>query len=77
MTQNIFDKEGPSVLSRVYALFNEKLERIDENESGFNYSVSDLIILLVYIYSLIGEECFYGVEEEERIKVKDEKNLVL
>jgi hypothetical protein len=67
LTQNIFDKDGPSVLGRVYALFNEKMER--SNDKGLNYSISDLIILLIYIYSLIGEECFYGIEEEERIKV--------
>jgi hypothetical protein len=55
------------VLSRVYALFNEKIER--STEKGVSYSISDLIVLLIYIYSLIGEECFYGIEEEERIKV--------
>jgi hypothetical protein len=68
LTQNIFDKDGPSVLSRVYALFNEKIER--SVEKGVSYSISDLFVLLIYIYSLIGEECFYGIEEEERIKVR-------
>jgi hypothetical protein len=69
LNQNILDKEGPSVLSRVYALFNEKLERTEQNKNFANYSISDLIILLIYVYSLIGEECYYGIEEEHRIKV--------
>jgi hypothetical protein len=47
-------------------MFSEKIERSDK---ATNYSISDLIILLIYAYSLIGEECFYGIEEEHRIKV--------
>jgi hypothetical protein len=73
LTQNIFDKDGPSVLGRVYALFNEKIEQA--GEKGTSYSISDLIVLLIYVYSLIGEECFYGIEEEERIKVAIFKDL--
>lgn len=65
ITQNILDKDKPSVLSQIYAFFSEKLELKDEKN---NYCVSDLIVLLIYVYCLIGEECFYGVEEEERIK---------
>jgi hypothetical protein len=26
-------------------------------------------MLLIYAYSLVGEECFYGSEEEDRVKV--------
>jgi hypothetical protein len=66
LTQNILNKDGPSVLSRLYALFSENFQRA---EKSLNYSISDLIVLLIYVYSLIGEECFYGVEEEDRIKV--------
>lgn len=66
LTQNILNKDGPSVLSRLYGLFSEKLEK---SEKSINYSISDLIILLIYVYSLIGEECYYGTEEEDRIKV--------
>ena len=66
LTQNSLNKEGASVLSRLYALFSEKIERSDKSAS---YSISDLIVLLIYAYSLIGEECFYGIEEEHRIKV--------
>lgn len=66
LTQNILNKEGPSILSRVYGIFSEKS---DGNEKTVDYSISDLIVLLIYVYSLIGEECFYGVEEEDRIKV--------
>ena len=66
MNHNILDKDGPSVLSRIYALYNEKIER---NDTNLNYTVSDLIILLIYVYSLIGEECYYGTDEEDRIKV--------
>ena len=47
-------------------MFSEKIERSDKSTS---YSISDLIVLLIYAYSLIGEECFYGIEEEHRIKV--------
>ncbi len=71
LNQNILDKEGPSVLSRLFALFNEKLDRNnDENSMKLqpNYNISDLIFLLIYVYSLIGEECYYGIEEEQRIK---------
>lgn len=70
MTQNLFNKEGSSILSRLYGIFNEKS---DNDEKSTNYTISDLITLLVYVYSLIGEECYYGVEEEDRIKVT--KNL--
>ncbi len=66
LTQNSLNKEGASVLSRLYAMFSEKIERSDKT---INYSISDLIVLLIYAYSLIGEECFYGIEEEHRIKV--------
>lgn len=66
LTQNILNKDGPSVLSRLYAIFSENFER---TEKSLNYSISDLVILLIYVYSLIGEECFYGVEEEDRVKV--------
>lgn len=65
LTQNILDKDRPSVLSQIYAFFSEKLELKDDKN---NYNVSDLVVLLIYVYCLIGEECFYGVEEEERIK---------
>lgn len=57
LTQNMLDKEGPSVLSRLYALFSEEFEK---TEKTLNYMPSDLIILLVYVYGLIGEECYYG-----------------
>lgn len=66
LTQNILNKDGPSVLSRLYAIFSENFER---TEKSLNYSISDLVVLLIYVYSLIGEECFYGVEEEDRVKV--------
>ena len=66
LTPNMLDKEDPSVLSRLYALFSEEFEK---NEKSLNYMPSDLIILLIYVYSLIGEECYFGVEEEKRIKV--------
>ena len=84
MNQNILDKDGPSVLSRLYLLFNEKLEQNDDDDDDnsssppptatptptrCNYTIGDLVILLAYVYSLIGEECFCGVEEEDRIKV--------
>ena len=75
LNQNILDKDGPSVLSRVYALFSEKVERTEENKNLANYSISDLIILLIYVYSLIGEECYYGIEEEHRIKVSNLKHF--
>ena len=67
LTQNILNKDGPSVLSRIYTLFCEKDEH---NDKAVNFSVSDLLMLVVYAYGLIGEECFYGTEEEDRIKVK-------
>ena len=76
LNQNILDKDGPSVLSRVYALFSEKAERTEQNKNIANYSISDLIILLIYVYSLIGEECYYGIEEEHRIKVTNFKALL-
>jgi hypothetical protein len=41
----------------------------ETSEKGYKYSISDLLILLIYVYSLIGEESYYGTEEEERIKV--------
>ena len=66
LTQNILNKEGPSVLTRLYGIFSEKMEGA---ERSMSYSVSDLIILIIYVYSLIGGDCFYGVEEEDRIKV--------
>ena len=66
LTQNMLDKEGPSVLSRLYALFSEEFEKTEK--TTLNYMPSDLIILLVYVYGLIGEECYYGVDEEERLK---------
>lgn len=66
LTQNILNKDGPSVLSRIYTLFSEKAEQTDK---VVNFSVSDLILLLIYAYSLIGEDCFYGSEEEDRVKV--------
>lgn len=67
MTQNVLNKDGPSVLSRLYGLFSERLDSA-EGKSG-NYSISDLVVLLIYFYSLVGEDCFYGIEEEDRIKV--------
>ena len=66
LTQNIFNKDGPSVLTRIYTLFSEKAEQTDK---AVSYSVSDLLMLLIYAYSLVGEECFYGTEEEDRVKV--------
>lgn len=66
LTQNILNKDGPSVLSRIYTLFCEKSE---QNDKVVNFSVSDLLMLVIYAYALIGEECFYGTEEEDRIKV--------
>lgn len=50
----------------MYGIFSEKS---DGSEKTVDYSISDLIVLLIYVYGLIGEECFYGVEEEDRIKV--------
>lgn len=69
LTQNILNKDGPSVLSRLYGMFSEKISAVERNEKSASYSISDLVVLLIYFYSLIGEECFYGVEEEQRIKV--------
>ena len=66
ITQNMLQKDGPSVLSRIYTLFSEKSETQTDN----NYSVSNLILMLIYSYSLLGEECYYGTEEEDRVKVK-------
>ena len=66
LNQSIFNKEGPSVLTRIYTLFSERAEQTDK---VVNYSVSDLLMLLIYAYTLIGEECFYGSEEEDRVKV--------
>jgi len=63
LTGKILDKDGPSVLCRLYALFSENIEK--------SFSISNLIVLLVYVYALIGEECYHGVEEEERIKVTE------
>lgn len=63
LTTNILDKDGPSVLCRLYALFSENMDK------SLSYSISNLILLLVYVYALIGEECYQGVEEEDRIKV--------
>lgn len=63
----MLDKDGPSVLSRLYALFSEEFEKNDAKSPS--YMPSDLILLLIYVYSLIGEECYFGVEEEKRIKV--------
>ena len=63
ITANIFDKDGPSVLCRLYGLFSENVDK------SFSYSTSNLILLLVYVYALIGEDCYQGVEEEDRIKV--------
>ena len=60
------DREA-SVLSQLYALFSEKNEKTEKETS---YTVSDLMVMLIYVYSLIGEDCFHGIEEEERIKVK-------
>lgn len=69
LTQNILNKDGPSVLSRLYGLFSERIAAVERNEKSASCSISDLVVLLIYVYSLIGEECFYGVEEEQRIKV--------
>ena len=66
LTQNVLNKDGTSCLSRLYAMFSEKIERADKSMS---YSISDLIVMLIYVYSLVGEECYYGIEEEHRIKV--------
>ena len=66
LTQNVLNKEGTSCLSRLYAMFSEKIERVDKSLS---YSISDIFVMLIYVYSLIGEECYYGIEEEHRIKV--------
>ena len=60
LTAKILDKDGPSVLCRLYAMFSENMDKL---------SISNLILLLVYVYALIGEECYQGVEEEDRIKV--------
>lgn len=49
-------------MNRLYGIFDEK------SEKNLNYTISDLIVLLVYVYSLVGEECYYGIEEEHRIK---------
>lgn len=68
-TQNILNKDGPSVLSRLYGLFSERMSPAEGIEKSVNYSISDLVVLLIYFYSLVGEECFYGNEEEDRIKV--------
>jgi hypothetical protein len=72
MTQNMLNKEENSILSRIYGIFIEEFDsRITDNTSSNNYyTVGDLIILLIYVYSLIGEDCFHGIEEEDRIKVK-------
>lgn len=66
LTQSMLDKEGSSALARLYAFFSGEFEKSDKS---LNYMPSDLIILLIYVYSLIGEESYYGVEEEKRIKV--------
>ena len=65
LTQSTFNKEGPSILSRLYGIFDENSDSPTKN---LNYTISDLIVLLIYVYSLVGEECYYGIEEEHRIK---------
>jgi hypothetical protein len=53
LTQNMLQKDDFSVLSRIYTIFSEK--------SSNNYLVSNLIIMLIYSYSLLGEECYYTI----------------
>lgn len=62
----MLDKDDASILSQLYQVFHDDFERDDESRK---YTIIDLMMLIVYVYSLIGEECFYGIEEESRMKV--------
>jgi hypothetical protein len=64
----LLDRDGPSVLSQIYEIFQDDFENVDQNNRL--YSLLYLLIVITYIYSLIGEDCFYGIEEENRIKVR-------
>ena len=66
LTKSLLDRESPSLLSQLYEVFKIDFEKSDEEK---RYSFSDLLVVLVYVYSLMGKECFYGIEEENRIKV--------
>ena len=73
LTQKLLDKDDASILSQLYQLFNDDFEKEIENRK---FKIVDLLTLLCYVFSLIGEKCFYGIEEENRMKVrkKNEKN---
>ena len=49
-------------------MFNDDFERSEDDHR--KYTLVDLLIVIVYVYSLIGKDCFYGIEEENRIKVR-------
>ena len=66
MTQKLLEKDDASILSQLYQLFNEDFVKETENRK---FNVNDLLILLCYVYSLVGEDSFYGIEEENRMKV--------
>jgi hypothetical protein len=64
------DRDGPSILNQLFTIFTNDLNKDKK------YSVFDLFILCVYFYSLLGEESFNGIEEEDRIKVIDTYLLI-
>ncbi len=66
LTQKLLEKADASVLSQLYQIFNDDFEKENENRK---FKIIDLLTLLCYVYSLIGGESFYGIEEENRMKV--------
>ena len=67
MTQKLLERDDASILSQLYQLFNEDFAKETENRK---FKIADLLTLLCYVYSLIGENSFNGIEEENRMKVR-------
>jgi hypothetical protein len=67
LTQKLLENDDDaSILSQLYQLFNEDFAKEIDNRK---YNLDNLLILLSYVYSIIGEDSFYGIEEENRMKV--------
>ncbi len=68
LTQNLHDRDGPSILSQIYEIFQDDYDDSQVERTTY-FSFIEFLTVIIYIYCIIGEDCFYGIEEENRIKV--------
>ncbi|XP_074654254.1 sec1 family domain-containing protein 2-like isoform X2 [Tubulanus polymorphus] len=63
LLQNMGDEDCPSAASQIVQLIDGQLRK-KESE----YIVEDYILLLLFVFSLIGDDCIHGSLEERKLK---------